>query len=310
MPDSTRSPSININHVRYFIKVFETQSLSQAAKACGVSQPTITKSIQTLEKNFGIPLFHRDTQNVHPSEPARLIYDECLALCRSASVLEKRVENIKSSELGEIKIGVGKILSNQFGYFLTTLFPNYFPSLKLSVTDGNVPELNQLLLNRDVDFLLCYEDAQYYFSNMDKICVRKFVQIPIAHVVSKNAPFYKEGNTSEMYPWATVSEVGGDNAKRSEWYSFYKTLLDNDRVTYRINSTDIRLQLVRQGAAVSAVPRLLVQDEIANGSLIDLTPPDLDTFTISIYTLNSNPLSVNSKKILDAMKEVSEKYYC
>ncbi|CAH0536943.1 LysR family transcriptional regulator [Vibrio marisflavi] len=310
MSKLTKSANININHVRYFLKVYETQSLSQAAKACNVSQPTITKSIQTLEKNFGLPLFHRDTQNVHPSEPAQLLYDECVELIRAANSVEKRIESIKSSQLGEVRIGMGKILSNQFGHFLTKLFPNEFSKLKLSITDGNLPELNALLLNREVDFLLCYEEAQHYFSNMDKISVKEFYKVPIAHVVSPNAPFYEEGNDPQYYPWATVSEIGGDNAKRSRWHDFYNTLLENGCVTYRINSTDIRLQLARQGAAVTVVPRHLVQKEIDEGSLIDLTPQGFEEFTISVYTLTNNPLSLNSKKIISSMKILADSFYC
>ncbi|MCL9780863.1 LysR family transcriptional regulator [Vibrio sp. S4M6] len=303
-----KSNNININHIRYFIKVFETQSLSKAAKACGVSQPTISKSIQTLEKNFGIPLFHRDTQNVHPSEPAKLVYNECLDLCRSADMLQKRVENIKLSDLGEVKIGIGKLLSNQFGSFLMKVFPEHFPNLRLSVTDGNVPELNTLLLNREVDFLLCYHEAQHYFTNLDKICVKEFFNVRVSHVVSPNAPFYQPGKDITTYPWAITSEVG-DEAKKTRWTEFYNKLIESGNINYRINNNETRLQLVRKGAVVTAVPSFLVREEIKRGELIDVTPPGLDSFQVSVFTLNSNPLSINSKKTLAALQILTKELH-
>jgi LysR family transcriptional regulator, regulator for genes of the gallate degradation pathway len=49
----------NLRHLRVFLAVADTSSVTRAAKACHVSQPAVTQSISKLETTLGAPLFTR-----------------------------------------------------------------------------------------------------------------------------------------------------------------------------------------------------------------------------------------------------------
>ena len=53
---------MRIEQLQAFIAITETRSFGQAAKKCGVTQSTISRQIQSLEQDLGLPLFHRSTQ--------------------------------------------------------------------------------------------------------------------------------------------------------------------------------------------------------------------------------------------------------
>ena len=50
---------MQLQQLRYFLAVAETRHFTQAADNLGVSQPTLSKQIHTLEQSLGAPLFER-----------------------------------------------------------------------------------------------------------------------------------------------------------------------------------------------------------------------------------------------------------
>lgn len=55
---------VELKHLRVFIAVAQTQNFSHAAKACGVSQSTVSTIIQQLEQELGVRLIDRTTRRV------------------------------------------------------------------------------------------------------------------------------------------------------------------------------------------------------------------------------------------------------
>ena len=50
---------MELQQIRYFLAVCAERSFTRAAKRCGVSQPSLTNGIKTLEKELGGDLFTR-----------------------------------------------------------------------------------------------------------------------------------------------------------------------------------------------------------------------------------------------------------
>ncbi len=55
---------MNLNHLRFFCEVSRTGSFTEAAKACCVTQPTLSNGILQLEDTLGAKLFVRTTRKV------------------------------------------------------------------------------------------------------------------------------------------------------------------------------------------------------------------------------------------------------
>lgn len=53
---------MRLEQLQAFLAIAETGSFQQAARRCGVTQSTISRQIQALEADLGLPLFHRTAQ--------------------------------------------------------------------------------------------------------------------------------------------------------------------------------------------------------------------------------------------------------
>lgn len=56
--------SLLTRDVDYFLAICESRSIGRAAQSLGVSQPTLTRSLQQFEARFGARLFHRTPKGV------------------------------------------------------------------------------------------------------------------------------------------------------------------------------------------------------------------------------------------------------
>jgi len=60
--------------ITHFIEIYQTRHISKAALRLGVTQPTLTQSLQRLEEKLETSLFHRTKQGVVPTANAALFY--------------------------------------------------------------------------------------------------------------------------------------------------------------------------------------------------------------------------------------------
>ncbi|WP_159952474.1 LysR family transcriptional regulator [Rhizobium sp. 18065] len=63
----------NLRHLRVFLAVVETGSVTRAAEICCVSQPAVTQAISKIEKMLGYPLFTRSTHGLFVNDEGKLL---------------------------------------------------------------------------------------------------------------------------------------------------------------------------------------------------------------------------------------------
>jgi DNA-binding transcriptional LysR family regulator len=57
---------MDLKRLRYFCRVVEQGSISQAAKVLNMAQPPLSKRIQELEEELNVPLFTRQEIALNP----------------------------------------------------------------------------------------------------------------------------------------------------------------------------------------------------------------------------------------------------
>ncbi|MBC7387452.1 MAG: LysR family transcriptional regulator [Cryobacterium sp.] len=91
--------------IEYFIEVYQTRHISKAAIRLGVTQPTVTLSLQKLEEKLETKVFHRTKQGVVPTEQGSLFYRKALILLDCWGEVQKGIQKSTSEIFGRFKVG-------------------------------------------------------------------------------------------------------------------------------------------------------------------------------------------------------------
>src|SRR5262245_25332947 len=78
---------VEFRHLRYFAAVAETLNFGRAAARLHISQPPLSRQIQSLEREIGARLFNRGTRGVRLTAAGRALLPEARRLLREADAL-------------------------------------------------------------------------------------------------------------------------------------------------------------------------------------------------------------------------------
>ncbi len=108
---------MNLDHLRYFVKLAELRHYTRAAEQLCISQPSLSHAINQLETELGVPLFEKSGRNTSLTRFGEEFL-ECAQ--RSLSTLDTGIESLQRAAKGEGIVRLG---------FLRTLGVDYIPKL-------------------------------------------------------------------------------------------------------------------------------------------------------------------------------------
>lgn len=144
---------MDMDELRGFLAVVETGSISTAAHVLGMRQPALTKSIQRLERQFGVKLFERQPRGMTPTDYGRTLLDFALAMDSNYRSAIRRIEALSDARSGQLVLGAG-------GTWLEELLPQAVaqlctarPVARITIVTGSPELLLARLLEGELDLL-------------------------------------------------------------------------------------------------------------------------------------------------------------
>ena len=88
---------MDIRQLRYFLAIAEAQSITAAAQALGVAQPSLSQHVRRMEKDLGLQLVERSARGTMLTEEGRVLAEHARRICDS---LDRCMEDMR--ELGGV----------------------------------------------------------------------------------------------------------------------------------------------------------------------------------------------------------------
>ena len=149
---------MNLDHLRYFVKLTEIRHYTRAAEQLCISQPSLSHAINQLETELGVPLFERSGRNTTLTRFGEEFL-ECAQ--RSLDTLDVGIGSLQRSARGEgvVRLGFLRTLGVDYIPRLTADFLNADPDcgIQFSFHSGLSGELIDGLLQRKFDLVFCSE---------------------------------------------------------------------------------------------------------------------------------------------------------
>jgi DNA-binding transcriptional LysR family regulator len=126
----------SIRHLELVHALARHRHFGRAAKALGVSQPSLTRSLKHLEDQLGVRLFER-SDGVAPTLFGRLIIERGESLLTAHAELMREIDLLKGLEIGELSVAAGPFPAEISAQKAVGLLAAQHPilQLKLSTTD-------------------------------------------------------------------------------------------------------------------------------------------------------------------------------
>jgi len=97
---------MELSQIRHFVAVMQVGSFTAAAELCGISQPGLTKSIRSLERELGGALFHREGNRTLVTELGRVMVPVFSQIHEQAQIAQRTAESFHVLETGSLRVGI------------------------------------------------------------------------------------------------------------------------------------------------------------------------------------------------------------
>lgn len=162
-----------LKQLRAFCMIVKLGTLSRAAEALFLSQPSVSLQLRALERELGTPLIERRRRRVAPTREGQALYELALPLVEGLDQLDQRFRALRSGLAGgELHIAAG---TSTIQYLLppfVAAFRAQHPGVKLQLHNVTGKDGLALLRSDQVDFAvgsmldvpndLSYEPVQSY----------------------------------------------------------------------------------------------------------------------------------------------------
>ncbi|GGF43045.1 LysR family transcriptional regulator [Aliidongia dinghuensis] len=100
----------NVRHLAVFRAVMKTGSVSAAARLLAVSQPAVTKTLQQIEWEIGVPLFRRIKGRLQPTPESMLLIPKVDQVFGAVEEVERLAAEIGGGKVGQVSIATATTL--------------------------------------------------------------------------------------------------------------------------------------------------------------------------------------------------------
>lgn len=122
------------DHYRSFLAVLTAGSLSAAARALGLTQPTVGRHVHALEQAVGSTLFLRSPQGLIPTETARAMMPYAETMAATAAALMRTATASSSLPRGSVRISCSEVMGIEVLPPILAELKQRYPELEIELS--------------------------------------------------------------------------------------------------------------------------------------------------------------------------------
>ena len=177
---------MDTTHLKYFVAVAHTLSFSEAARRCGISQPSISHSISELEKQLHTTLFNRSRKSVSLTETGQALLPRALEILELDEKTELEIRQLDQGRTGNLSISALSTSSAPLSKCLS-VFSARYPDIITDISFTSGRSQAQVMNENKYDFYFAVKEMvpqgdtfDYLVSNTDHLCMAFPADHPLA----------------------------------------------------------------------------------------------------------------------------------
>ena len=280
---------MTLRHMKILVEVYRQNSVTKAAQALHLSQPSVSLALRELEDYYGVTLFERVGRRISPTECGREFYGYAVHVVSLMDELETRMRNWDA-------IGT---------YLLPELVRRYqaeFPALHVDVQVCRASQVEQLVLDNRIDLGLIETQPEH-----EELVAVPFSRDELQAIVPPDSPLAGQGKVTiqelAQFPFL-MREPGSAGRKALDGYLALHRL--SVQPAWESVSTQALIKAVVEGLGVAVLPKLLIQQDVASGNVVPLTLKEPLRRTLNIVYHKRKYLSESMQRFIALCRETGE----
>ena len=155
---------MEIRVLRYFLTVAREESISAAAQSLHLSQPTLSRQLMDMEREFGKKLFIRGSRRITLTEDGMLLRQRAEDIIDLVDRTEAEITAADDTISGDVYIGAGETEVMRRLAKIAKEIQNDYPDIRYHIFSGNAESVMERLDKGLIDFglLLDANDSSKY----------------------------------------------------------------------------------------------------------------------------------------------------
>jgi DNA-binding transcriptional LysR family regulator len=143
---------MDLRDLRYFAAIATGGSMTAAAKALRVAQPTLTVAMQQLEEHLGTQLLIRERNGVRLTVTGEELLRHANDVFRLIETAERRIRGLEQEDEGTFVLGCHESLGAYFLPVFMSRFLRAFPGIELQISNETSAEVRDSVVERRTHF--------------------------------------------------------------------------------------------------------------------------------------------------------------
>lgn len=152
---------MDIRTMQYYLAVVREGTISAAAEALHVAQPSLSRQMKDLEEELGVSLFERGNRKITLTEEGMVLRKRAEEMVRLMQMTEEEISSIKNHVSGSVRIGAGESISFHYLSRAAASLAEEHPDIRFHITSGDTQDLMDELQNGLIDFAVIFTDVDH-----------------------------------------------------------------------------------------------------------------------------------------------------
>ena len=152
---------MDIRTMQYYLAVVREGTISAAAQALHVAQPSLSRQMKELEEELGVTLFVRGNRKITLTEEGMVLRKRAEEMVRLMQMTEEEISQIKNHISGSVRIGAGESWSFHYLSRAAASIAAEHPDIRFHITSGDTQDLMDELNNGLIDFAVIFTNVDH-----------------------------------------------------------------------------------------------------------------------------------------------------
>lgn len=249
---------MNLNLFKTYVRVVETQNLSKTADDFGISQPAVTKQIQSLEDIFGVLLLERSGRKLKPTEAGEILYNYAREIIKTVDKTQSAMEELSESRKGSLYIGASTIPGQYILPYLIKIYKDKYFSTSISMDIADTEKIFNKVAERELDMGIVGA-----WINNRKVDGFQWLEdelvviVPESHKFAKNQEVKLNSLINER--WISREKGSGTRKAVESLWAAHGIRREELNIYMEAGSTEAVLAMVESGMGISIVSRWAIK---------------------------------------------------